>query len=88
MYWSGKKLKSPSVAALFALASFLVGSVPIIDYFTTGIVHRLSLPVLAASLMILGVITFQVGVMLESSLRYRRETYQTQLRRHFDSRSG
>ncbi len=75
-------------AALFALTSLAIGSVSIYDYFTTGIVHRLLLPVLAASLMILGFITIQVGVVLESSLRYRRETYQTQLRRHFDPRAN
>ncbi len=72
------------LAALFALAGLLFGAQPIYDYFTTGIVHRLSLPVLAASLMIIAFFTFQIGVVLASSLRYRRETYQTQLRKHYE----
>ncbi len=73
------------IASLFALAGLIIGAQPIYDYFTTGIVHRLSLPVLAASLMIIAFFTFQIGVVLASSLRYRRETYQTQLRRHYDA---
>lgn len=73
------------VAACFALGGLAVGSVSIVDFLTTGIVHRLSLPVLAASLMVIAFFTFQFGVVLESSLRYRRETYQTQLRRHYET---
>lgn len=73
------------VAALFALGGLGIGAVPVVDYFSTGIVHRLSLPVLAASLMVIAFFTFQFGVVLESSLRYRRETYQTQLRRHYET---
>lgn len=74
------------VAAVFCLAGLTVGSVPIYEYFTTGIVHRLSLPVLAAALMIIAFFTFQIGMLMEASLRYRRETYQTQLRSHYESR--
>lgn len=76
------------VALIFALAGLVVGSVPIYEYFTSGIVRRLSMPVLAASLMIIAFFTLQIGVVLESSLRYRRETYQTQLRRQFEPVSG
>ncbi len=73
------------VSALFCLAGLTVGSVPIYDFATTGIVHRLSLPVLAAALMIIAFFTFQIGMLMESSLRYRRETYQTQLRGHYEN---
>lgn len=76
------------VALIFALAGLTVGSVPIYEYFSSGVITRLLLPVLAASLMIIAFFTLQIGVVLESSLRYRRETYQTQLRRQFEPPGG
>ncbi len=77
-----------SVALAFAAAGLLVGAVPIREYFETGIVRRMMLPILAASLMIIAFFTSQIGLVLEASLRARRETYQTQLRRAYDTASG
>lgn len=74
-----------SFAGCFFLAGLGIGSIPIYEFVTDGVVHRLSLPVLAASLMIIAFFSMQIGIVLEASLRYRRETYQTQLRKFFDT---
>ncbi len=69
------------LAAAVALLGLAVGSIPIAEYFTTGMVNRLPLAVLAASLVTLSIITGLVGLLLESNLRYHREAYHIQLRK-------
>jgi glycosyltransferase involved in cell wall biosynthesis len=66
------------VSAMFGLAA---GSAPIAEYFQTGLVNRLPLAVLAASLMTLSILIGLVGLLLEANLRYHREAYHIQLRK-------
>jgi hypothetical protein len=51
------------------------------EYLHTGLVNRLPLAVLAASLMNLSMIIGLVGLLLEANLRYHREAYHIQLRK-------
>jgi glycosyltransferase involved in cell wall biosynthesis len=69
------------VAAVVALLGLATGSVPVVEYFATGLVNRLPLAVLAASLVTLSIIIGLVGLLLESNLRYHREAYHIQLRK-------
>ena len=70
-----------SVAAvLIALLGLAAGALPILGYLQTGLVDRLPLAILAASLMILASLALQTGLSLESSLRYHREDYQNRIR--------
>jgi glycosyltransferase involved in cell wall biosynthesis len=69
-----------TIAALFFLAGLAAGSLPIYDYLQTRMVGRFPLAILAASLMNLSLFTFLTGIMLESGLRHRRESYEVALR--------
>lgn len=69
------------LAAAFAGGGLATGSVPVLDYFHTGLVHHLPLAVLAASLVTLSIFIGLVGLLLESNLRYHREAYHIQLRK-------
>jgi glycosyltransferase involved in cell wall biosynthesis len=71
-----------NLAGVAALLGLLAGSVPIAEYFTTGLVNRLPLAVLAASLVTLSIIIGLVGLLLEANLRYHREAYHIQLRKY------
>ncbi len=65
-----------TLAALLFCLGLLAGSLPIYEYFTTGFVGRFPLAILASSIVILGVLMLQTGLILESSLRHHREGYQ------------
>lgn len=65
--------------ALF-LAGLAAGSLPIYEYATTRMVGRFPLAILAAGLMNLSLFTLLTGIMLQSGLRHRRESYQITLR--------
>lgn len=69
------------VASVIALTGLAAGSLPVANYLQTGLVDRLPLAVLAASLMTLSVIVGLVGLLLEANLRYHREAYHIQLRK-------
>lgn len=69
------------IACLMAAGSLSAGLLPVLEYFNTGLVNRLPLAVLAASLMTLAVMISLVGVLLEANLRYHREAYHIQLRK-------
>ena len=69
------------IATLMALAGLSAGSLPVLEYLHTGLVHRLPLAVLAASVMTLSIIVSLVGLLLEANLRYHREAYHIQLRK-------
>jgi len=71
-----------TISALIAAAGLTAGSVPITEYFHTGLVNRVPLAVLAASLMTLSILIGLVGVVLEANLRYHREAYHIQLRKY------
>jgi glycosyltransferase involved in cell wall biosynthesis len=70
-----------TLSAFMALLGMLAGSAPIMEYFHTGLVGRLPLAVLAASLMTLSILVGLVGLVLEANLRYHREAYHIQLRK-------
>lgn len=70
-----------TIAGIVAVAGLTAGSLPIVEYFATGLVGRLPLAVLAASLMTLSIVIGLVGLVLEANLRYHREAYHIQLRK-------
>ena len=70
-----------TLSAILAAAGLAAGSAPIIEYFHTGLVNRLPLAVLAASLMTLSILIGLVGLLLEANLRYHREAYHIQIRK-------
>jgi glycosyltransferase involved in cell wall biosynthesis len=70
-----------TLSALSAAFGLVAGSLPVIEYLRTGLVNRLPLAVLAASLMILSMLIGLVGLLLEANLRYHREAYHIQLRK-------
>ena len=70
-----------TIGALIAGAGITAGSIPILEYFRTGLVNRFPLAILAASLMTLSILIGLVGVVLEANLRYHREAYHIQLRK-------
>jgi glycosyltransferase involved in cell wall biosynthesis len=71
-----------SIAFLFFAAGLAAGSLPIVEYMRTRLVGRFPLAILAAGLMNLSLFTLLTGVMLESGLRHRRESYQITLRNY------
>ena len=70
------------IALLFFAAGLAAGSLPIAEYYRTRLVGRFPLAILAAGLMNLSLFTLLTGVMLESGLRHRRESYQIALRNY------
>jgi len=70
-----------TMSVVTAMIGLAAGSVPIAEYFHTGLVNRLPLAVLAASLMTLSILIGLVGLLLEANLRYHREAYHIQLRK-------
>jgi len=70
-----------TIGAIIACAGITAGSIPILEYFRTGLVNRFPLAILAASLMTLSILIGLVGVVLEANLRYHREAYHIQLRK-------
>ena len=70
-----------TLSALSAAFGLAAGSLPVMEYLRTGLVNRLPLAVLAASLMILSMLIGLVGLLLEANLRYHREAYHIQLRK-------
>jgi hypothetical protein len=70
-----------TISAMIAAGGLSAGSLPIIEFLHTGLVNRLPLAVLAASLMTLAILIGLVGVVLEANLRYHREAYHIQLRK-------
>ena len=70
-----------TISALMVASGLAAGSAPILEYFRTGLVGRLPLAVLAASLMTLSIVIGLVGLVLEANLRYHREAYHIQLRK-------
>src|ERR1700736_4159811 len=71
-----------TLSAILAAAGLTAGSAPIIEYFHTGLVNRLPLAVLAASMMTLSILIGLVGLLLEANLRYHREAYHIQIRKY------
>lgn len=70
-----------TLAGISSVLGLVAGSVPIAEYFQTGLVNHLPLAVLAASLMTLSILIGLVGLLLEVNLRYHREAYHIQIRK-------
>lgn len=70
-----------TIGAMVAITGLTAGSAPVFEYFHTGLVNRLPLAVLAASLMTLSILIGLIGLLLEANLRYHREAYHIQLRK-------
>jgi len=70
-----------TIGAIVATAGLAAGSAPIFEYFQTGLVNRLPLAVLAASLMTLSILIGLIGLLLQANLRYHREAYHIQIRK-------
>lgn len=70
------------IAGIFFVAGLAAGSLPVYEYYRTRLVGRFPLAILAAGLMNLSLFTLLTGVMLESGLRHRRESYQIALRNY------
>jgi glycosyltransferase involved in cell wall biosynthesis len=70
-----------TISAISAATGLAAGSAPILEYLHTGLVNRLPLAVLAASLMTLSILIGLIGLLLEANLRYHREAYHIQLRK-------
>jgi len=68
------------IGLIFFVAGLAAGSLPVYEYYRTRLVGRFPLAILAAGLMNLSLFTLLTGVMLESGLRHRRESYQVALR--------
>jgi glycosyltransferase involved in cell wall biosynthesis len=73
------------LSLMILIAGLLAGSLPIYEYVTTRWVGRFPLAMLAAALCNLAAFTFFTGLVLESNLRHRRETYQVDLRKFSSS---
>ena len=69
-----------SLSLLTLAVGLVAGSLPVYEYFTTKMVGRFPLAILAAALCNLAAFTFFTGLLLESSLRHRREMFQIALR--------
>jgi glycosyltransferase involved in cell wall biosynthesis len=70
-----------AISVIMAAIGLAAGSVPIREYFHTGLVNHLPLAVLAASVTTLSILISLVGLLLEANLRYHREAYHIQLRK-------
>lgn len=61
------------IAAMVALVGLLLGSVPVVEYFQTGLVHRFPTAILAASLEIVALVFLSCGIVLDSINHHFRE---------------
>jgi hypothetical protein len=62
------------VALAFAAASLWLGIPVVIEFVETHLVPRLPTAVLATGLMLIGVMSFSIGLMLDTVTKARRET--------------
>jgi len=76
------------LSCLILAAGLTAGSLPVYEYFTTRMVGRFPLAILAAALCNLSAFTFFTGLILESSLRHRKEMFQIMLRQFSTSKNA
>lgn len=62
-----------SVAAVFVLASLIAGAPVVADFIETGLVPRFPTAILAVGLMLIGIVSFFSGLILDSVAKGRRE---------------
>ncbi len=65
-----------TLALLFALLSLVAGIVPILDYIQTGFVNHVPLSILASGLAIIAIISWSIGIILDTIYKYQRERYE------------
>ena len=58
---------------VFLLGSLLIGIPVILDFFQTGLVEKLPSAILAASLMIMSLLSLTAGLILDSVAKMRRD---------------
>jgi len=61
-----------NLSVLISFIGLLCGAPVILEYFRTGIIHRIPLAILATGLETIAIITFGVGLMLDSVAYHRR----------------
>ena len=64
------------VAAVFAAFSLLAGSLPIIEYYRTGLVPHFPRAILAASLALAAMLSLAIGIVLNTLNRYHHEAFE------------
>lgn len=65
-----------AVAGLLLLASLLVGSAPVLDYYHHQFVYHVPRAILAAALALLSAMSLVVGILLDTIARYHREAIE------------
>lgn len=65
-----------AIAGLFVLASLAAGSLPVIEYYRTGLVPHFPRAILAASLALCGLLSLAIGIILATSNKYFRENFE------------
>jgi glycosyltransferase involved in cell wall biosynthesis len=68
------------IALFFLLLGLLAGSLPIYEYYTTRMVGRFPLAILAAALVNISVFVYLTGLVAQANLRYHREAFQIRVR--------
>lgn len=76
-----------AIGGAFFVAGLLAGTLPVLEYIRTGLVGRFPLAFLAASLMVIAILTLQIGLIVEGTLRYSREAFQVRLRQFLIERA-
>jgi len=69
-----------AIGLAFAAAGLAAGILPVTEFIRSGTVGRFPLAFLAASLEVIAILTMQVGVIIEGTLRYAREGFQVRVR--------
>ncbi|MGE0615707.1 MAG: glycosyltransferase family 2 protein [Bacteriovoracia bacterium] len=63
------------LCVLLGVISAIVGSAPVMDFFTTGVVVHVPRAVLAAALAIMAMLSLGIGLILDSTCKYHHETF-------------
>ena len=63
-----------TIAIGFAFASLWFGVPLVVEYSSTGLVPRFPTAILATGLMLVGVMSFSIGLVLDTVTKARRET--------------
>lgn len=70
------------IAFLFAIIGFAVGLPVIIEFFTTSYITKVPSAILASGIMIVALIIFQCGVILDTVVKQHKEKYELELLRY------
>jgi len=72
------------VALLFCLAGLVTGAPVLVEFALTRIIKHVPLAILASGLMILSLISFSIGVILDTVVRNHRFQYELTLLKYFE----